>query len=172
METARDGDRATVCPKINLGDIFFVAQQNEKRAYRNKIDRKHVDFLLCDRVTMRPLAGVELDDSSHRRADRQARDELVDRVFDAATLPLVRIPCQASYNVRALAGELAPFLDGDLVTPSSTRGAPTAGVQDSGPPLCSKCGVPMVRRTASKGANKGRQFWGCENYPKCREVVR
>lgn len=30
---------------------------------------------------MRPIVGVELDDSSHKRADRQERDEFVDSVF-------------------------------------------------------------------------------------------
>jgi restriction system protein len=32
-------------------------------------------------------------------------------------------------------------------------------------PLCTK---PMVRRTAKRGANAGREFWGCTGYPTCR----
>jgi len=35
-------------------------------------------------------------------------------------------------------------------------------------PVCPKCGVRMVLRTASKGSNAGSQFWGCLNFPKCR----
>ncbi|TVS08559.1 MAG: hypothetical protein EA417_22595 [Gammaproteobacteria bacterium] len=26
----------------------------------------------------------------------------------------------------------------------------------------------MVKRTASRGANAGKQFWGCSRYPACR----
>jgi len=37
--------------------------------------------------------------------------------------------------------------------------------------LCPKCGASMVLRTAAKGNNKGKQFYGCSNFPKCREIV-
>jgi hypothetical protein len=33
---------------------------------------------------------------------------------------------------------------------------------------CPKCGSDMVLRTAKKGVNAGKQFWGCSAYPKCR----
>jgi restriction system protein len=33
---------------------------------------------------------------------------------------------------------------------------------------CPKCGGAMVLRTAKRGGNAGRQFWGCSSYPKCR----
>ena len=37
-------------------------------------------------------------------------------------------------------------------------------------PLCPKCGAQMVLRTASKGANKGGQFYGCSKFPNCRGI--
>lgn len=37
--------------------------------------------------------------------------------------------------------------------------------------LCPKCGAPMILRTASKGENQGKQFYGCSNFPKCREII-
>lgn len=37
--------------------------------------------------------------------------------------------------------------------------------------LCPKCGVPMVRRTAKRGEKAGSEFYGCPNFPKCRQVV-
>ncbi len=36
---------------------------------------------------------------------------------------------------------------------------------------CPQCGAEMVLRTARRGANAGNQFWGCSNYPKCRQVL-
>lgn len=89
----------TVCTKVSLGDLFYAKTQDASawRTYTNKIDRKHVDFLLCTRQTMRPQAGIELDDSSHRRADRQSRDEFMNRVFEATGLPLLRIPVKRGY---------------------------------------------------------------------------
>lgn len=73
LQTAIQSE-AAVLVKVNLADIFFVARPNENRSYRNKIDRKHVDFLLCHPVSMQPLCGIELDDNSHSRSDRRERE--------------------------------------------------------------------------------------------------
>ncbi len=42
--------------------------------------------------------------------------------------------------------------------------------QKSTSPLCSKCGSVMVLRIARRGKTAGQQFWGCPNYPNCRET--
>lgn len=34
--------------------------------------------------------------------------------------------------------------------------------------ICPCCGKKLVLRTAKKGANAGKQFWGCSGFPKCR----
>jgi hypothetical protein len=36
---------------------------------------------------------------------------------------------------------------------------------------CSRCGSPMVIRTARKGPNAGNQFLGCSTFPKCRHTL-
>ena len=38
--------------------------------------------------------------------------------------------------------------------------------------VCRTCGKGMILRTAKKGANSGKQFWGCSGYPKCRSVQK
>ncbi|MBN2706596.1 MAG: DUF2726 domain-containing protein [Deltaproteobacteria bacterium] len=74
---------ADVCPKVNLGDLFFASCSNfgERQSYANKINRKHVDFLLVDRITASPLIGIELDDRSHNQQNRKDRDEFVEKVL-------------------------------------------------------------------------------------------
>lgn len=37
---------------------------------------------------------------------------------------------------------------------------------------CPRCGRKMVLRTARRGPNEGRRFWGCEGFPQCRAVVK
>ncbi|MFO7955751.1 MAG: DUF2726 domain-containing protein [Candidatus Brocadiia bacterium] len=105
------GDAATVCPKVNLSDLFFVASSGNSMAHYNRIAQKHLDFLVCDPDTMRPLLGIELDDSSHRSKRARQRDAFEDEVFKAAGLPLVRIPQKRAYNPRSLAGQLADYID-------------------------------------------------------------
>lgn len=158
------GNRAAICPKVNLADLFFVARPNANQGLRNRIDRKHVDFLLCDPATMKPRCGIELDDSSHARRDRQDRDEFVDQVFQAAGLPLVRVPAQSAYSPTALLS----LLEQHLVGGATAKLPPTPEAES---PRCPKCGVSMVQRTAKKGANVGQSFYGCPNYPKCREIA-
>lgn len=101
------GDRYTTLAKVNLADLLFVTGR-ENVSYRNKIDRKHVDFLLCEPTTMRPLCAVELDDQSHRRVDRQKRDAFVNSALAAAGLRLVRIPAKKGYSLEDLCGILSP----------------------------------------------------------------
>ncbi|GAB5415753.1 MAG: NERD domain-containing protein [Congregibacter sp.] len=38
-------------------------------------------------------------------------------------------------------------------------------------PRCPKCSSTMVLRTARKGRNAGKTFWGCTTYPACRGVM-
>ncbi|RYD65369.1 MAG: DUF2726 domain-containing protein [Verrucomicrobiaceae bacterium] len=88
--------------KVNLADLFFVRQPHRNQAARNRIDRKHVDFVICDAATMAPLLGIELDDASHEQPDRRERDEFVDRVFAAAGLPLLHVKAARGYQPAAL----------------------------------------------------------------------
>lgn len=155
--------KAIICPKVRLGDLFFVARDaTSAQASRNRIERKHVDFVLCDPLTLRPLAAVELDDKSHEAEHRRQRDQFVDRVFEAAGLRLIRITARRQYNV----AELEALLSQALIPKARPALIAVAEV-----PFCPKCRTPMTRRTARKGRQKGDDFWGCKNYPNCRECL-
>lgn len=36
--------------------------------------------------------------------------------------------------------------------------------------ICPRCGRELVLRTAAKGENAGKQFYGCSGFPKCRYI--
>jgi hypothetical protein len=168
------GDRAAICTKVNLADLFFVAtgDHRKNRAITNRIDRKHVDFLLCEPKTMRPLAGIELDDKSHERPDRKTRDELIEVIFANAGLPLVRMPVKIGYMRSELEHALTPYLfstSSSSETPEPAPPAPTPVA--TAEPTCPKCGSKMVLRTAKSGNNAGNQFWGCSAFPRCRSIL-
>ncbi len=38
-------------------------------------------------------------------------------------------------------------------------------------PTCTRCGHPMVLRTARQGTQAGKQFWGCSGYPTCKATL-
>jgi hypothetical protein len=37
--------------------------------------------------------------------------------------------------------------------------------------LCPRCGVPMVVQTVAQGEHKGKQYYRCPNFPRCREML-
>ena len=162
------GSKLILIPKVRLADVFFVAHPNENYKYFSKISQKHLDFLACDAITMKPVFGVELDDSSHKRNDRQKRDAFLESVCEVAGFPLLRLSAQREYSSRELATQLAPFIDReDIESPLSQ---PEDDETENEVPSCPKCGIPMVLRTATQGIRKGSKFYGCKNYPRCRET--
>ena len=170
------GRKAAILTKVNLADVFFVARPNENAGFRNRIARKHVDFLVCDPRSMRPLVGVELDDRSHESTRRQERDRFVDQVFEVAGLPLVRVPLRSSYSAVELTALFAPHLGDDgakssAATAEASMDTPVASAGVGSVPVCPKCGVSMVVRMAGRGERRGERFYGCPNYPKCRETL-
>ncbi len=42
--------------------------------------------------------------------------------------------------------------------------------KDPETPACPDCGKLMRKRTARKGPNTGKSFWGCSGYPECRGI--
>ncbi len=89
--------------KVRMADLIQVRPDaRNRRGFQNKINCKHVDFVLCTRDTLSPVLAIELDDRSHRQPDRQARDQFVDQAFAAAGLPLLRIPAQYGYTASEL----------------------------------------------------------------------
>lgn len=107
---AAAGDAAVVCAKVRVGDILMVKDRRANMGHANRIERKHVDFLLCDPRTMTPLCVVELDDSSHKRADRSERDTMLDEAYAVAGLNVLHITAKRSYHVVELATQLRPKL--------------------------------------------------------------
>jgi hypothetical protein len=161
-----------VCTKVRLADIFYVTQPNKNFSYFNRISQRHVDFLICQPETMKPIFAIELDDTSHNRADRQESDAFVDQSFKAAGLPLIHIPAQRAYDTRELAARISRFVpESDLSEKSSAAVAHVVEETEITIPACPKCGSVMVLRTVNKGEHQGKQFYGCSTYPKCRGVL-
>lgn len=103
-----------VFPQVHLSSVLDhrVKGQDWRIAFRH-INGKSVDYVLCDKITLRPAYLLELDDPTHDRRDRIERDVEVERIFKEAQLPLVRFKdvnisneeiIRALSNARALAG--------------------------------------------------------------------
>lgn len=101
-----------VCPKIRLADLIEPKPNNNRTIWQkhfNMICSKHIDFALCDQ-DMNVKVIIELDDRSHERPDRQARDRFVNAVLKNSGYEIIHITSFDSVTVAALNSILGPEL--------------------------------------------------------------
>ena len=100
----------TLFAKVRLADVVYVTKGSGAwRTYLNRIDRKHLDFVICD-ANLAPVLAVELDDSSHDDESRQERDAFVDQVLAASALPILHMSARRGYVPDELRQLLAPYI--------------------------------------------------------------
>jgi hypothetical protein len=92
--------------KVRLGDL--VTFPGNSLALRNTVNQKHVDFVVCDRQSMRAFRVIELDDSTHAQRDRRARDALVDIYLAEAGITVTHVPTSRRYRPAELAALTEP----------------------------------------------------------------
>jgi hypothetical protein len=172
------GGKYRVLGKIRLADVISpkggLSRSDRQKAF-NRIVSKHIDFALCKRDDLSLLCAIELDDSSHKRRDREDRDDFLENALNAAAIPFIRFAARASYNVQEVREEIGKATGLDLQSPGDvTRPKPAPGGEAAQPNparICPKCGSPMVLRKATSGKYAGKQFWGCFRYPKCKTLL-
>lgn len=155
------GSTSIVFAKVRVADVITptkgLKRPDWQKAY-NAVSAKHFDFLVCDPNDCSVLLAIELDDSSDNSEQSQARDALIDDACISAGLPLLRIKTARGYSV----AEIQKAVEG-LIAPSGARSSET-----SMSPSCPTCQATMVFRKPKTGVNKGKAFWLCSTYPKCR----
>ncbi len=110
---ALEADGHRVFCKVRLGDLLWMPKGTDKRqSHWNRIQSKHVDFVVCSAEALRPLVVIELDDRSHERGDRQERDAFVDRALAAAGLPVMHVAARARYDAAQIAVEIGRMVQG------------------------------------------------------------
>lgn len=83
--------------------------------------------------------------------------------------PIRLIDGQELMHLLQSTNPVTPVVDVHAPVPPR-RAASTPPAHDAPTPICTRCNVPMVKHTATRGRHAGQPFWGCANYPKCREV--
>src|SRR5215510_213235 len=167
LRTLREmvGTRYVICPKVALNDVFYIVRPNENVHFFNKIFRKHVDFLLCDPHTLRPVIGVELVKPVSRNETRDA-DQFMEDLFLSAGLPLVHVPSSDRYAEQ----DVAQLIHLAIIKMKETAPLRASAKTDS-VPMCPVCGRMMVLRIHRNGSHAGKKYYGCMDSPKCNGVV-
>lgn len=188
LEQALDS-RYRVFGKVRLGDLVKPAKglsKSKRTTALNRINQKHLDFVLCSAADLSVIGVVELDDQSHGREDRAGRDEFVDQALASAKIPVARFSAKKGYAIQEVRSKLVDVFkfatESSVPTvakaESSSVQSETVAVADpisakpeKTVPVCPKCTATMVKRQAKNGPHAGKMFWACSEYPKCRQVV-
>ncbi len=78
-----------ILAQVGLSRILGVKKGNNLGEWLNRINRMSIDFVICAKDSS-IVAVIELDDSSHERADRQRADARKDKALSSAGIRLIR----------------------------------------------------------------------------------
>jgi hypothetical protein len=183
LELALPADLFRLFGKVRVEDLISVRPGLDRHAwqsFRNRIKSRHIDIVVVERKTFKPVWAIELDDKSHDSAKRKERDSFLDNAFEAAGLPLVRFKAKRSYTFADLQSALG--LDqtnfsthktiiereesmGPVVDPISA-----SRVEGTPERFCPRCYAPMIRKRVRSGKHAGTEVMACSRYPKCRKL--
>lgn len=103
------GEEYRIFAKVRVADVLKPAKGMDRSQWRkafNQINRKHFDFVLCERDDLRFVYAIELDDKSHENDERKSRDQLIDQACKEAGLPLIHIRAARGYAHDALRNQI------------------------------------------------------------------
>nr|WP_240954399.1 DUF2726 domain-containing protein [Solimonas marina] len=187
---------------VRVADVLSVEAVSRGRwqSAFNRINAKHFDFVICEHAELSPRIAIELNDGSHRRADRRRRDDFLRNACQQAGLPLLEVPVSSRYRADVLRRQLQALIDfapGDARRPAriEPRIEPTpnvpvvadrpaaapepdvttllvaAGATVAAEPRCPKCDGEVQRRRIDTGRLAGREFWLCRAFPVCAGML-
>jgi len=105
------GNRFCIMGKVRVADVIKPASGQDRSAWQtafNRIASKHLDFVACDPADLTVKFAIELDDSSHHRRERTARDTFLNDAMKSAGVPLYRFNAKRTYSVSDIRKTLEP----------------------------------------------------------------
>ena len=108
LEQAVQGQYRILC-KVRMADIIKPRSgmsAGERQAAFNRIQSKHVDFVLCTKDTVEIQAAIELDDKTHQNESRHERDEFADAAMKQSGIPIFHFSVKRAYTVADVRGQI------------------------------------------------------------------
>jgi hypothetical protein len=164
LEQALSQQPYKILGKVRLAEILNIIpglKPQEQRLAAERINQKHLDFVICHAHTSAILGVVLLDKPDQEKLDMQMHKKFIDAVLAAAQIPILHIPTKKGYPVEVLRQLLNRALCMRLPKPTPL---PTTKA------LCPTCGAGLKKVKINKGQYMGRQVWVCTHYPQCKTV--
>jgi restriction system protein len=144
------------------GGVDLVLQRDGKKFYvqckqwkARKIGVKPVRELFGVISARDAEGGFFVASGAYTREARQFANECGIELIDGPALERMVLEAR----------DAEPFMD-----PTAKKRDVTSRPAVADTPSCPTCGAQMAMRTAKRGANAGKDFWGCSGYPGCRGI--
>ena len=98
-------DTFIVLSKVRIEDFVEVKTgiaKNERFGLRNKIKSRHIDFLICDLTTTKPILAIELDGASHNNYNQIKTDNFKNSLYKNIGLQVERIKVGSNFSEEAI----------------------------------------------------------------------
>jgi len=118
------GDNYRVLNRVKLSDIVTVRRGVSSRAgqqARSTADNKYLDFVICERNTMKLLGTIDLVDTNGR-GYKVKKDWFVSGALEAAAIPHVRIKVKSNYTVDEIKACLGNRILGNVTATPKVKG--------------------------------------------------
>jgi len=110
IESVLENSDYRVFGKVHLGDIVKPRKgmgKNRYAAAQNKIDSKHVHFVVCRRDDLSVIAAIEFENKSREARNLLKNSKEADDVFTSVKIPYLRITAQKGYALSEVREKLA-----------------------------------------------------------------
>ncbi|WP_444925103.1 DUF2726 domain-containing protein [Microbulbifer sp. DLAB2-AF] len=105
-----------ISSKVRLADVLKPREQGKRyKAALAKVWAKHLDFVIYELRTGKIISAIELDDRSHEKASRRARDTFLNLAAEDAGLKLHRVPNKSGWSKE----DIAPLIPGYQPEPAA-----------------------------------------------------
>lgn len=101
LQTIADENNLTVLSKIRMADLVSVADYSSNSwyyKYFSRIQSKHIDFALADKINLGIKILIEVDDYSHNTEKAKEKDEFKNQVLRGAGYKLLRVDNIANFD--------------------------------------------------------------------------
>ncbi len=149
-----------IMAKVSLSDIAVVKKGVDQSRLK-KAAKSHIDFVLCDRVTLAVICAIELEDATAAASHKDNRSA---DLLQEVGVTVFRFPVKTTYSMPEIQQVLAPYLKGQSPSPDEM----VATVSMEAFRSCKNCNSRMVLKRAKSGKYKGVLFWVCSQHPKCK----
>jgi uncharacterized protein DUF2726 len=93
--------------KVKLADLVTLKPRQSLWEHFSPINRRHVDFVICD-PTLAPVVAIALDSASQQTSAAAA--DFVNSVLASASVPVLHVPQKRRYLFDELRRLLSPYL--------------------------------------------------------------